>query len=108
MNAVLATLSQSGKTTETKAVIVAALWAGAARFVPGVPLMLPEMDLTSLGLGTLTLSPAVLVLIALVQVVKKVVTDNQFPFMPTLMTTTQTATVSVTTTEPVATKKEGE
>lgn len=81
MNAVLSFLNETRKTTETKAILVSALWAGSASFIPGVPLMLPPMDFG--GMGSLTVSPAVLILIALVQVVKKVFTDGATPFVPT-------------------------
>ncbi len=83
MNAVIATLNESRKTSETKAVLVAALWAGAAKLIPGVPMMLPETDLTGIGLGVVSLSPVHLILYALVRVVTKVATDGAFPFMPT-------------------------
>ena len=90
MNAVLATLNESRKTSETKAVLVAALWAGAAQLIPGVPVTLPEMDLTTIGLGVVTLSPAHLILYALIRLVKKVATDGEFPFMPSTTPTKET------------------
>ena len=82
MNAVLATLNESRKTSETKAVLVAALWAGSAMLVPGIPMILPEMDLTGIGLGTVSLSPVHLILYAITRAVIKVGTDGAFPFMP--------------------------
>jgi len=85
MNAVLSFLNETRKTTETKAILVAALWAASSAVIPGVPLMLPPMDFG--GMGTLTVSPAVLIAIALVNVIKKVGTDGATPFLPSELAT---------------------
>lgn len=81
MKEVLAWLKASAQTSETKATLVAALWAGSARLIPTIPTNLP-LDLSAAGLGVLTASPAMLVAYVLARVVVKALTDGQFPFQP--------------------------
>jgi hypothetical protein len=78
---VLAILDASRKTSETKALFVAALWAGAARLLPSIPTTIP-VDLSAVGMGVLTASPAMMVAYALARLIIKAFTDGETPFMP--------------------------
>lgn len=81
MQSVLWVLGQTVQTSETKAMLFAALWAVASRFIPAIPLSLPPMDFGDAGI--LTLSPVVLAVYVLGRVGVKTFTKGQVPFWPT-------------------------
>lgn len=81
LKSVGAWLARSASTSETKAILFAALWALAAISIPSIPVTIP-LDLSSVGMGAIILSPGALVAYALTRVGIKTFTDGQFPFQP--------------------------
>lgn len=69
------------RTSETKAFLLAAVWT-LASLIPGVPIALPDIDLSSVGMGVLTLSPASLIAYGIVRCGIKVFTKGATPFLP--------------------------
>ena len=76
-------LAKTFQTSETKLTLVALLWAAASALSGGaVPMTLPQMDLSAIGLGVITPSPATLGVYVVTRCIIKAVTDGEVPFWP--------------------------